>query len=181
MLEKRILKKGELNGDEKSEKKRRRHKKRRKNDENDVKSALKEDRKPSAKPKCGICGKIGHRDENCWNLDKNAKKQPANFQPANTNSTTKLKTEKALVTGTEPLFTEEQMSVMMKKVMASIKDKYGGSKKIKRQVHYKESASASDSNSDKSSSEKCKKFHPYYLAYTYLFDYARNMEAPTHK
>jgi hypothetical protein len=62
-------------------------------------------------------------------LDKNAKKRPANFQPANTNSTKKLKTEKALVTGTEPLFTEEQMSVMMKKVMASIKEKYGGSKK----------------------------------------------------
>jgi hypothetical protein len=39
------------------------------------------DRKPSAKPKCNICGKFGHRDDNCWTLD--AKKREAASQSAN--------------------------------------------------------------------------------------------------
>jgi hypothetical protein len=75
------------------------------------------------------------------------------------------------------LFTEEQMSVMMKKVMASMKEKYGDQKKPKRQVHY-ESSSDSDNDSDKHSSDK---LNLSSLEHTYIFDNYKNMEAPTHK
>jgi hypothetical protein len=71
---------------------------------------------------------------------------------------------------------EEQVSVMMKKVNASTKEKFGGSKKTKHQVHYEESGSGSDSANDNS-----EKAHHYSLSYTYLFDYNRNMEALMHK
>jgi hypothetical protein len=67
-------------------------------------------------------------------LEKNAKKRPANFDMAK-----KIKKKKPKVTNTAnttALLTEEQMSVMMKKVMASMKEKYGDQRKPKRQVHY---------------------------------------------
>jgi hypothetical protein len=54
-----------------------------KNDDNDADKHGKDDQKPPVKPKCNICGKIGHRDENCWTLEKNAKKRPANYQTTN--------------------------------------------------------------------------------------------------
>jgi transposase InsO family protein len=179
MLEKRILKgNDELEDEEGKKKKHKKRKKRKKNEDDDTDNASKEDRKLAAKPRCNICGKIGHRDDNCWSLEKNANKRPANFQTANPVAKKKPKTQQTLTTGTEPLFTEEQVSVMMKKVMASVKEKYGGSKKIKRKVHYEDSDSGSGSDSANDNSEKS---HHYSLSYTYLFDYIRNMEAPTHK
>jgi hypothetical protein len=74
------------------------------------------------------------------------------------------------------LFTEEQMSVMMKKVMASMKEKYGDQRKPKHQVHY-ESSSDSDNDSDKHSSNKLN----LYSLDSYIFDNYKNMEAPMHK
>jgi hypothetical protein len=65
----------------------------------------------------------------------------------------------------------------MKKVMASMKEKYGDQKKPKHQVHY-ESSSESDNDSDKHSSDK---LNLYSLEHTYIFDNYKNMEAPMHK
>jgi hypothetical protein len=83
-----------------------------------------------------ICGKIGHRDNNCWTLEKHEKKREAASQLANP-ILTKLKyatmTTSAITTA---LITDEQVSVMMKKVMASLKEKDGNNKKTKRQVHF---------------------------------------------
>jgi hypothetical protein len=72
---------------------------------------------------------------------------------------------------------------MMKKVMASLKEKYGNNKKTKRQVHFRDSASDSNSDSNSSSDKKSnnKKDIPYSLVYTYLFDKTRIMEAPMHQ
>jgi hypothetical protein len=59
-------------------------------------------------------------------LEKNAKKRPANFDMAKA-----IKKKKPKATNTAnatALFTEEQMSVMMKKVMASMKEKFGDQK-----------------------------------------------------
>jgi hypothetical protein len=65
---------------------------------------------------------------------------------------------------TAALFTTEQVSVMMKKVMASLKEKYGSNKKTKRQVHF------SDSDSDSSSDKKANNKKRYSLfACLYLF------------
>jgi hypothetical protein len=97
-------------------------------------------------------------------LEKNAKKRPANFDMAKA-----IKKKKPKATNTAnamALFTEEQMSVMMKKVMASMKEKYGDQKKQKGQVHY-ESSSDSDNDSDKHSSDK---LNLYSLKHTYIFD-----------
>jgi hypothetical protein len=52
------------------------------------------------------------------------------------------------------LFTEEQVSVMMDKVMASMKEKYGGKKKPKRQVQFSREPSDSGRDSDSDSSHK---------------------------
>jgi hypothetical protein len=77
------------------------------------------------------CGKIGHRDDNCWSSEKNAKKHEAASQSANP-ILKKLKYATTTSSATTAaLFTEEQVSVMMKNVMASLKDKYGGNKKPK--------------------------------------------------
>jgi hypothetical protein len=67
---------------------------------------------------------------------------------------------------------------MMKRVMASMKSKYGQEKKPKRQVRFEEETSSSDSDSDKNNSSNVS---PYSLNYTYLFDYHRTVEAPLHK
>jgi hypothetical protein len=104
--------------------------------------------------KCKHCGKIGHSDKNCWSLDKNAKKRPANYCTANairkkpkvaTNSSSK---------DTAALFTDKQVSGMIKRVMASMKSKYGQEKKPKRQVRFEKETSSSDSDSDKNSASK---------------------------
>jgi hypothetical protein len=181
-LEKQLLHEDD---NKKSDKKKRgqNHKKSKKNDNNDEDKADKDDKKPPAKPKCNICGKIGHCDDNCWTLEKHAKKREAASQSANPI----LKKSKYATTtasaSTASLFTDEQVSVMMKKVMASLKEKYGNKKKTKRQVHFSDSASDSDSNSDSSSDKKFnnKKDIPYSLVYTYLLDKTRIMEAPMHQ
>jgi ABC-type Zn2+ transport system substrate-binding protein/surface adhesin len=132
MLEKRILKNDENNHDHKKEKKgKKATKKHKKNDDDDAEKHGKGDRKPSAKPTCSICGKIGHRDENCWTLDKNAKKRPASFQTTNSILKKSKYAKKKSGSSTEAHFTEEQVSVMMGQVMASMKEKYGGNKKTK--------------------------------------------------
>jgi hypothetical protein len=182
LLEKRILKGDEHGKDHKKGKKNKRAKKQKQNDDDDAEKAAKGDRKPSAKPKCTICGKIGHRDENCWTLDKNAKKRPASFQTTNSILKKSKYAKKSPSSKTEAFFTEEQVSVMMGKVMASMKEKYGGKKKPKRQVQFSE-PSDSDSDSDSDSNDKKIKDEdiPYSFAYTYLFDYDRNIEAPLHQ
>ena len=184
MLEKRLLKNDDHNHEHKKEKKGKKTKKAKKNNDDD---ANKHDRKPPAKPTCNICGKIGHRDENCWTLEKNAKKRPANFQSTNSIlKKSKYAKKTAESSATQAIFTEEQVSVMMGQVMASMKKKYGGTKKAKRQVHFSDAsdvASDSDSESDSSSVDKKTsntKDILYSFAYTYLFDYTRNMEAPMH-
>jgi hypothetical protein len=113
-------------------------------------------------------------------LDKNAKKRPANFQTTNS-ILKKLKyAKKSPSSKTEAFFTEEQVSVMMGKVMASMKEKYSSKKKPKRQVQFRE---PSDSDSDSDSIDKKTKTEdiPYLFIYTYLFDYNRTMEAPAHQ
>jgi hypothetical protein len=166
----------------KSDKKKRgrNHKKSKKHDNNGDDKAEKGDRKPSAKPKCPICGKIGHREDNCWSSEKNAKNREAASQSANPIlKKSKYSTTTSSAT-TAALFTEEQVSVMMKNVMASLKEKYGGDKKPKQQVHFSDSDSDSNSSSDKKSNNK--KDIPYSLAYyTYLFNRTRIMEAPMHQ
>jgi hypothetical protein len=64
-------------------KNRKRKKKRKKIEDDDANEAEKGDKKPAAKPKCKHCGKIGHSEDNCWSLEKNAKKRPANYCTAN--------------------------------------------------------------------------------------------------
>jgi hypothetical protein len=135
------------------------------------------DRKPAAKPKCKHCGKIGHSDDNCWSLEKNAKKRPATYRVANTIAKKQKVAATTSSASTAALFTEEQLSVMMKKVMSSMKEKYGNRKKPKRQVRFEDSNSSSDSD-DKPNSDNVS---PYSLNYTYFFDYHRNVEAPLHK
>jgi hypothetical protein len=78
-------------------------------------------------------------------LEKNSKKRPANFQTTNSILKKSKYAKKPESSGTKALFTEEQVSVMMGKVMASIKEKYGGKKKPKRQVQFSDSDSDSDS------------------------------------
>jgi hypothetical protein len=61
-------------------------------------------------------------------------KRPANYRAANAIA---KKPKLAAATGSAniaALLTEEQLSVMMKKVMSSVKEKYGAKKKPKRQV-----------------------------------------------
>jgi hypothetical protein len=135
MLEKRILSNDNKN---KNNKKQKKTKKRKKNEDDDADEAEKGDQKPAAKPKCKHCGKIGHSDDNCWSLDKNAKKRPANYRTANAIRKKPKVAAAASSTNTAALFTEEQVSVMMKRVMASMKDKYGHKKKPKRQVRVEE-------------------------------------------
>jgi hypothetical protein len=65
--------------------------------------------------------------------------------------------------------------------MASLKEKYGSNKKPKRQVHFSDSDSDSNSNSSSDKKTNSKKDIPYSLAYTYLFDRTRIMEAPMHQ
>jgi hypothetical protein len=187
MLEKRILKRDDDEKEHKKEKKAKKTKKRKKNDDDDDDDAEKHgkgDRKPPAKPTCSICGKVGHRDENCWTLDKNAKKRPANFQTTNSILKKSKYAKKSPSSKTEAFFTEEQVSVMMGTVMASIKEKYGSKKKPKCQVQFRE-PSDSDSNSDSDSDSIDKKTKtediPYSFIYTYLFDYDKIIEAPMHK
>jgi hypothetical protein len=67
---------------------------------------------------------------------------------------------------------------MMKKVMASVKEKYGNKKKPKRQVQFEDDNSSSSSDSGNNNNGNVS---PYLLNYTYLFDYRRNVEAPLHK
>jgi hypothetical protein len=67
---------------------------------------------------------------------------------------------------------------MMKKVMASVKEKYGDKKKPKRQVQFEDDDSSSNSDSGNNNNGNVSS---YSLNYTYLFDYRRNMEAPLHK
>jgi hypothetical protein len=152
MLEKRILKRDEDEKESKKEKKTKKTKKKHKknDDDDDAEKKGKSDRKPSAKPTCKHCGKIGHRDENCWTLDKNAKKRPASFQTTNSILKKSKYAKKKSGSSTEAHFTEEQVSVMMGQVMASMKEKYGGNKKTKHQVHL----SDSDSNSDSDRNDK---------------------------
>jgi hypothetical protein len=183
-LEKRILKGEEHGKDQKKEKKNKKAKRQKKNDDDDAENAGKNDRKPPAKPTCKICGKIGHRDENCWtSSEKNAKKRPANVQTTNSILKKSKYAKKTSGSSAEALFTEEQVSVMMEQVMASMREKYGGKKKPKHQVHFsKSSDSSSDSDSDSDSDNKNKhESIPYLFAYTYLFDYDRIMEAPMHQ
>jgi hypothetical protein len=137
-------------------------KKSKKNNDDDADKHGKDDQKLPAKPKCNICGKIGHRDENCWTSEKNAKKY-------------------AKMPASKALFTEEQVSLMMGKVMALMKEKYGGKKNAKREVHFSDTDYGSDSDSDSSDKNTKKEDSPYSLAYTYLFDYNRIMEAPMHQ
>jgi hypothetical protein len=145
MLEKRIL-----NNDGKNKnKKQKKTKKQRKNDDDDAEEVGKGDRKPAAKPKCKHCGKIGHSDDNCWSLEKNAKKRPANYRVANTVAKKQKVAAATSSASTAALFTEEQLSVMMKKVMSSMKEKYGNRKKPKCQVQFEESSSSSDSDNKK--------------------------------
>jgi hypothetical protein len=115
MLKKRIL---DNDGKNKNKKQKKSKKQKKNDDDDDAKEVGKGDRKPAAKPKCKHCGKIGHSDDNCWSLEKNAKKRLANYRTANAIA---KKPKVAVTTGspsTAALFTEEQLSVMMKKVMA---------------------------------------------------------------
>jgi hypothetical protein len=57
-----------------------------------------------------IVVKFGHKSDNCWTLEKNSSKRPANFRTANT--ITKKKVPKA---AKEALFTQDQVSEMMNK------------------------------------------------------------------
>jgi hypothetical protein len=66
------------------------------------------------------CGKFGHKSDNCWTLKKNANKQPTNFCTANT-----IAKKKVPEAAKEAHFTQDQVSAMMKTVMASMKKKYG--------------------------------------------------------
>jgi hypothetical protein len=180
VLEKRLLHEDDNKKSDKSKRGRNHKKSKKSHDDNDDK-AEKEDRKPSAKPKCPICGKIGHREDNCWSSGKNAKKREAASQSANPIlKKSKYATTTSSAT-TAALFTEEQVSVMMKNVMSSLKEKYGGDKKPKRQVHFSDIDSDSDSNSSSDKKSNNKKDIPYSLAYTYLFDRTRIMEAPMHQ
>jgi hypothetical protein len=181
LLEKRILKGEEHGKDHKKEKKNKKAKRRKKNDNDDADNAGKNDRKPPAKPTCKICGKIGHREENCWTSEKNAKKRPANVQTTNSILKKSKYAMKTSGSSAEALFTDEQVSVMMEQVMASMRETYGSKKKPKRQVHFsKSSDSSSDSISDIINKNKHESI-PYWFAYSYLFDYDKIMEAPMHQ
>jgi hypothetical protein len=83
LLEKRLLHDDDNKKSDKKKKGGRNHKKSKKHDNNSDDKAENGDRKPSAKPKCPICGKIGHREDNCWSSEKNAKKREAASQSAN--------------------------------------------------------------------------------------------------
>jgi hypothetical protein len=104
MLEKRILQDDGSSNSEKKKKKHKRGKKNKKNGDDEADNDNKGDKKPAAKPTCNICGKKGHRDENCWTLEKNAKKRPANFQTTNS-ILKKPKKEKKTSASTAALFT----------------------------------------------------------------------------
>jgi hypothetical protein len=122
MLEKRILKNDKHDKDHTKKDKnkgKKANKKHKKDDNDDADKAGKSDQKPSAKPKRNICGKLGHRDENCWTLDKNAKKRPTNFQTTNSILKKSKYAKKPTTSNTKSFFTEEQVSVMMGQVMAS--------------------------------------------------------------
>jgi hypothetical protein len=115
-------------------------------------------------------------------LDKNAKKRPASFQTTNSILKKSKYAKKTSGSSTEAHFTEKQVSVMIGQVMASMKEKYGGNKKQKRQVHFSDSDSDSNSDRDSNDLKKIKNENiPYSFAYTYLFDYDRNIEAPMHQ
>jgi hypothetical protein len=159
----------------KNRKKNKNQKTKKKNDDDDdAEEVGKGDRNPAAKPKCKHCGKIGHSDDNCWSLEKNAKKRPANYRAANAIAKKPKVAAATSLASTAELFTEEQLSVMMKKVMSSMKEKYGNKRKPKHLVRFEEDSSSSDSD-DKNNSDNVS---PYSLNYTYLFDYHRNIEAP---
>jgi hypothetical protein len=179
MLEKRILKRDDDEKEHKKAKKATKKKKHKaKNDDDEADKSGKGDRKPPAKPTCSKCGKVGHRNENCWTLEKNAKKRPASFQTTNSILKKSKHANKSPSSKTKAFFTEEQVSVMMGQVMASMKEKYGGNKKPKRQVQFSDS---SDSDSDSIDKKTKAKNIPYSFIYTYLFDYDRTMEAPAYK
>jgi hypothetical protein len=102
MFEKSLLSVDPNNGKTKKQKK---NKKQKKGEDEQADNSGKDDRKPAAKPKCNHCGKIGHRDENCWSLEKNAKKCPVNYQTAN--SILKKKPKTNATANTAALFTED--------------------------------------------------------------------------
>jgi hypothetical protein len=127
MLEKCIL-----NNDGKNKnKKQKKPKKQKKNDDDDAEEVGKGDQKPAAKPKCMHCGKIGHSDDNCWSLEKNAKKRPANYHTANAIAKKPKVAAATSSANTAALCTEEQLLVMMKKVISSMKENNGNKKKAK--------------------------------------------------
>jgi hypothetical protein len=157
-------------------KKRRQNRKRKsKNGDYDAESSPKENKKQKgdSRPKCSHCGKYGHRDDNCWTLKKNECKHPTNQQTANTMVKTKAK-----ASSTQALFTQDQVSEMMKTVMASMKMKYGNNEKRgKRQVQFEDPDADDDDNSITSS----KSVGSYVVIPSYLFDKNRTMEAPLKK
>jgi transposase InsO family protein len=177
-LEERILRMEEkISGSDSGNgnKKRRRNRKRKsKNGDGDAESSPKENKKQKgdSRPKCSHCGKYGHRDDNCWTLKKNESKRPANQQTANTMATTKSKAS------SQALFTQDQVSEMMKTVMASMKAKYGSNEKRgKRQVQFEDPDTDEDDNSITSS----KSVGAYVVTPSCLFDKNRAMEAPLKK
>jgi hypothetical protein len=156
-------------------KKKKNRKRKSKNGGNDNENNAKEGgkKKNGSRSKCSHCGKFGHRDEDCWTLAKNEKKRPANFQ-----STNAMMAKKAKKDSTQALFTSEQVSAMMKTVMASLKAKYGSNEKRgKRQVQFEP-----DINDEDNSITSSKSVGSYFLVpSTYLYDKTRMMEAPAKK
>jgi hypothetical protein len=162
--------KGNDSGKSKNKKNNKKHKS--KPADNDADNADKDSQKKpaDAKPSCTHCGKVGHKSDNCWTLEKNASKQPANFHTANT-----ITKKPALKATEEALFTQDQMSEMMKTVMASMKKIYGSNEnREKRQVRFKDD----DDNSSDNDSERIAPSTGYTM---YLFDNIKSMEAPNQK
>jgi hypothetical protein len=163
-------------GNGKKKKKNRKRKSKNSGKDNENKSKESGKKKNGSRSKCSHCGKFGHRDDDCWTLAKNEKKRPANFQSANAMVAKKAKTAKK--DSTQALFTSEQVSAMMKTVMASLKEKYGSNEKRgKRQVQFEP-----DVDDEDNSVTSNKSVGSYFLvSSTYLFDKTRTMEAPSKK
>jgi hypothetical protein len=171
-LEARILKAEEKGNDSGKSKNKKNNKKRKsKPADNDADNANKDSRKKPATAKqfCTHCGKVGHKSNNCWTLEKNASKRPANFHTANT-----IAKKQASKATEEALFTH-QVSKMMKTIMASMRKKYGSNEnREKRQIRFED-------DSDHSSDNDSEHVAPYTVYTTYLFDNIKSMEATNKK
>jgi hypothetical protein len=172
-LEARILKAEKKGNDSRKSKNKKNNKKRKsKPADDDADNAEKDlQKKPAAaKISCTHCGKVGHKSDNCWTLEKNANKRPANFRTANT-----IAKKKAPKAAEEAHFTQDQVSEMMKTVMASMKKKYGlNENREKRQVRFEDD----NNNSSDNDSERVAPYTGYTM---YFFDNIRSMEAPSQK